>query len=157
MQKINPCLWFDHQAEEAAEFYVSVFPDSRIVSRARRVDGLPDEVGDVMVVAFELAGQGYIALNGGPLFRFSPAISLAIPCETQDEVDHYWARLTEGGEEGQCGWLTDRYGVTWQVTPTPLIRMFQSDDRAAAARAAAAMMPMKKLDIAALQRAFDNA
>ena len=156
MQKIGPCLWFDHQAEEAADFYVSVFPISRILSKTRYVEGLPQQVGSVMTVAFVLDGEGFIALNGGPMFQFTPAVSFAIRCETQAEVDHYWRRLTEGGAEGQCGWLTDRYGVSWQVVPTMLIAMLERGEAAASKRAVAAMLQMKKLDIAALQRAYDH-
>ena len=155
MQKIGPCLWFDHQAEEAADFYVSVFPNSRILSKIGYVEGLPQQVGSVMTVAFVLDGEEFVALNGGPVFQFPPAVSFAIRCETQDEIDRYWSRLTEGGAEGQCGWLTDRYGVSWQVVPTPLIAMLEKGDAEASKRAMAAMLQMKKLDIAALQSAYD--
>ena len=155
MQKIGPCLWFDHQAEEAADFYVSVFPNSRILSKIGYVEGLPQQVGSVMTVAFVLDGEEFVALNGGPVFQFTPAVSFAIRCETQDEIDRYWSRLTEGGAEGQCGWLTDRYGVSWQVVPTPLIAMLEKGDAEASKRSMAAMLQMKKLDIAALQSAYD--
>lgn len=158
-QRITPFLWFDRQAEEAAELYVSVFPDSRIVTTHRytnesaRASGLPD--GLVMSVAFQLDGQDFTALNGGPHFRFTEAISLVVNCRTQDEVDHYWARLSEGGDEKaqQCGWLKDRFGVSWQVVPTELPALLGHSDPEKARRAVEAMMQMKKLDLAALRRA----
>lgn len=157
MQKIITHLWYDHQAEEAAEFYTSLFEDSRIVSVARypetaeEVSGKP--AGSVMTVLFELAGQQYIALNGGPDFKFNEAISLLINCDTQEEIDRLWDALTEEGEEGPCGWLKDKYGLSWQVTPTRLNSMMQGEDPEADNRVMAAMLDMKKLDIAALERA----
>lgn len=157
MQKISPCLWFDSQAEEAANFYVSVFPNSRIVSTTRYVEGLPQPAGTVMTVSFVLDGEEFVALNGGPVFHFTPAVSFVVHCETQAEVDRFWQRMTEGGEEGQCGWLTDRYGVSWQIVPNGLMEMFKGGDAVASQRAVAAMLQMKKLDIGALQRAYDNA
>ena len=159
IQTITPCLWFDDQAEEAAEFYTSVFPNSRIVRSARYgeagrdVHGKP--AGTVMVVAFELDGQAFTALNGGPVFTFNEAISLQVSCETQEEVDHYWDRLSQGGDEKaqQCGWHKDRYGVSWQVVPTVLLEMLADPDTGRSERAMAAMLTMRKIDIAALQRA----
>ncbi len=157
MPTITPCLWFDGQAEEAASFYVSIFPSSRILHVARYPENPRFEAGKVMVVKFELDGQEFIALNGGPQFKFTEAISLTINCETQAEIDHYWSRLTEGGgREVQCGWLKDRYGLSWQVTPTIIGKLMSSGDGARSARVMAAMMPMVKIDIAALQKAYDG-
>jgi predicted 3-demethylubiquinone-9 3-methyltransferase (glyoxalase superfamily) len=158
-QRITPFLWFDRQAEEAADLYTSVFPGSRIVSTTRygktsaEVAGVPE--GTVMTVAFQLDGQDFTALNGGPLYRFSEAISFVVHCRTQDEVDHYWARLCEGGDEKaqQCGWLKDRFGVSWQVVPTELGQLLGHPDPDKAQRAAQAMMQMKKLDLATLRAA----
>lgn len=155
MPKISPFLWFDTQAEEAARFYVSVFPNSRIVTIARYGDAGPGPKGSVMTVAFELDGQEIIALNGGPHFKFTEAISLTIDCKTQEEVDHYWSRLSEGGQESDCGWLKDRYGLSWQVTPTVLGQMLSDPDPARSKRAMEAMLTMQKIDIATLRRAFE--
>ena len=157
--KLTPCLWFDHQAEAAAQFYCGIFPDSRIVSTTRytaagfEFHGKP--AGSVMTVAFELDGQPFVGLNGGPVFRFSEAISFQIGCADQAEVDHYWARLSAGGDPAaqQCGWLKDRYGVSWQVVPYVLPELLQSPDAALAQRVTQAMLQMKKLDIEALTRA----
>lgn len=157
MDKPYPCLWFDGQAEEAARFYVSVFKNSRILAIRRFPEGLPQPPGSVMTVSFLLDGQECMALNGGPQFRFSPAVSFVVGCDTQEEIDTLWSWLTEDGLEVQCGWLTDKYGVSWQIVPKALPTMLASADQAAAGRAAAAMMGMKKLDIAALQRAFAGA
>ena len=160
-QKIVPCLWFDAQAEEAAVFYTGIFPNSRITQVSRYGEAGFEyhgkSPGAVMTVAFELDGQAFTALNGGPAFRFNEAVSLQILCATQEEVDHYWERLGEGGaaEAQQCGWLKDRYGLSWQVIPVPLLEMLQSGDQAAQ-RATEAMLRMQKLDIAALQRAFSG-
>jgi predicted 3-demethylubiquinone-9 3-methyltransferase (glyoxalase superfamily) len=159
-QRITPCLWFDDQAEEAARFYTAIFKNSRIghISRygeaGQEVHGKAP--GTVMVVAFELDGQPFTALNGGPMFRFNEAISFQVDCETQEEVDYYWHRLGEGGDEGaqQCGWLKDRYGVSWQVVPRALIEMLSDPDHAKSQRAMTAMLQMKKFDIAALRRAY---
>ena len=146
--KITPFLWFDTQAEEAAELYVSVFPESRIVKV------VPGPDGQAMTVAFELAGKPFTALNGGPQYTFTEAVSFVIHCEDQDEVDHYWNALTaEGGEEGPCGWLKDRFGLSWQVVPDVLIRLLGDPDPEKAGRAMQAMLAMKKLDIAELERA----
>ena len=156
MQNVHPCLWFDGRAEEAAKFYVSVFKDSEIVNTARYLEGSPGEAGSVLTVRFVLDGQEFLALNGGPQFTFSPAISFVVPCQTQAEVDEYWERLSAGGEEGQCGWLVDRFGVSWQIVPDALPALLSSSDTAASQRAFAAMLQMKKLDIAALERAYNN-
>jgi len=163
VQRITPCLWFDDQAEEAAAFYTAIFGNSRITRVARygeagrEVHGRP--VRSVMTVAFELDGQPFTALNGGPVFKFNEAISLQVMCETQAEVDHYWARLSQGGDEKaqQCGWLKDKYGVSWQVVPTVLIEMVGDPDSEKSQRAMMAMLRMKKIDIAALERAYAGA
>lgn len=160
IQKITPCLWFDDQAEEAVKFYTAIFRNSKIVNIARygeagyEVHKKP--VGTVMTVAFELDGQAFTALNGGPIFKFNEAISFQINCETQEEVDYYWQRLSDGGDEQaqQCGWLKDKYGVSWQVVPTALIKMLGDSDYDKSQRAMAAMLQMKKLDIETLRRAF---
>ncbi len=150
---ITPNLWFDGVAEEAAEFYCSVFPNSRIVTVSRYPEGSPGEPGTVMVVEFELDGEPFVAINGGPAFEFSEAISLQVTCEDQAEVDHYWERLTERGEEGQCGWLKDRYGVSWQVTPKGMSELFSDSDPGRASRVMRTMLEMRKLDIGELRRA----
>jgi predicted 3-demethylubiquinone-9 3-methyltransferase (glyoxalase superfamily) len=156
MPKITPCLWFDHQGEEAATFYTSVFPDSRITEVTRYPTAEAGEEGAVMTVSFSLDGQDYVALNGGPGRPFTEAISLQVHCASQDEVDHYWEALSAGGEEGPCGWLTDRYGLSWQIVPTALLELNADPDRERSARAVTAMMTMKKLDIAELLRAADG-
>jgi predicted 3-demethylubiquinone-9 3-methyltransferase (glyoxalase superfamily) len=153
MQKVTPCLWFDGQAEEAAQFYTALFPDSRIGKVVRYGEAGPGPPGSVVTVSFELFGQEFTGLNGGPMFTFSEAVSFAIHCETQDEVDRYWDALTEGGEEQPCGWLKDRFGLSWQVVPTMLPELLSDPDPARAQRATEAMLQMKKLDIAALQKA----
>jgi predicted 3-demethylubiquinone-9 3-methyltransferase (glyoxalase superfamily) len=154
MQKIKTFLWFDSRAEEAAHFYVSVFGgDSKVLGVSHYTESSPGEPGTVMTVDFRLAGQEYVALNGGPQFPFTEAISLAVDCETQAEVDELWARLTDGGEESQCGWLKDKYGLSWQIVPRVLPEMLVDPDPERAKRAFAAMMDMRKLDIAALKRA----
>ena len=153
IQSISPCLWFNGQAEAAAAFYVSVFPESRVQEVVRWPDGGPVPAGSVLTVRFILAGQEFIALNGGPQFTFNEAVSMSIRCGSQAEVDHYWARLTDGGSAGQCGWLKDCYGLSWQVVPTVLLDLLAGPDGARAARVMKAMMTMAKLDIAALQRA----
>lgn len=162
LQRIAPCLWFDDQAEQAAEYYTSIFPNSRILAISRfgeagqEIHGRPP--GSVMTVEFELDGQRFTALNGGPVFTFNEAVSLIVNCETQDEIDYYWDKLTAGGDAAaqQCGWLKDKFGVSWQVVPTALDRMMTDPDPAKAARATEAMLAMKKLDIAALERAFEG-
>ena len=156
MPKINPFLWFDTQAEEAARFYTSIFPNSRIVSTTRYGEGAPMPKGSVMTVVFELDGQRFIALNGGPLFKFTEAISFSVDCKTQQEVDEYWAKLTAGGQESQCGWLKDKFGLSWQIVPTVLGELLSDPDPKKAKRAMQAMLKMKKLDVAALKRAHDE-
>jgi predicted 3-demethylubiquinone-9 3-methyltransferase (glyoxalase superfamily) len=155
-QKITPNLWFDSEAEEAVRFYTSVFRDSRIVKVAHFPEGAPRPAGMVMTVEFELEGQRYIAINGGPEFKFDEAISLQVTCDTQEEVDYYWERLSDGGEEGPCGWLKDRYGLSWQVTPKGMDDLFTDSDPERAQRAMQAMLPMRKLDIETLRRAADG-
>ena len=154
MQKITPYLWFDNQAEEAANFYVSLFKNSGILDVSRFGEGGPGPGGTVMTVSFQLAGQALVALNGGPYFKFTEAISLFVHCETQEEVDELWAKLSAGGEEGQCGWLKDRYGLSWQIVPTALGEMLNDPDPARGQRVMQAMLQMRKLDIAALRRAY---
>ena len=156
MTRITPCLWFDTEGEEAASFYVSLFKNSRITEVSHYGEGGPRPAGTVMVVSFELDGQPFTALNGGPEFTFNEAISLQVDCQTQEEVDYYWDGLTAGGEEGPCGWLKDRYGVSWQVVPDALITLIQDPDPGRSQRAMAAMMTMKKIDIAAVQAAADQ-
>jgi predicted 3-demethylubiquinone-9 3-methyltransferase (glyoxalase superfamily) len=153
MQKISPFLWFDSNAEEAANFYLSIFKDSKILKIARYGEAGPGPAGSVMVVNFQIEGQDFIALNGGPLFKFTEAISFVINCQTQEEVDHYWNKLTAGGQESQCGWLKDKYGLSWQVTPKILGELLADKDQKKAQRVMQAMLQMKKIDIAALQRA----
>jgi len=153
MQKITPCLWFDTEGEEAAQFYTSVFPNSRIVEVTRYGSAGPRAEGTVMTVSFELDGQKFIALNGGPDFTFSEAISFEVDCETQDEVDNFWSTLSEGGEEGPCGWLKDKYGVSWQIVPKVLYQLIGDPDREKSQRVMAAMLKMKKIEIAELERA----
>jgi predicted 3-demethylubiquinone-9 3-methyltransferase (glyoxalase superfamily) len=157
MTPISPCLWFDTQAEEAARYYTSVFPNSRIVEVQHYGSAGPREEGLVMVVSFELDGQRFIALNGGPEFSFTEAISFEIECADQEEVDRYWTTLSEGGEEGPCGWLKDRYGVSWQVVPRRLNELVADPDREKAQRVIAAMLQMRKLDVAELERAAEAA
>jgi predicted 3-demethylubiquinone-9 3-methyltransferase (glyoxalase superfamily) len=153
MQKITPCLWFDTEGEEAARFYTSVFPNSRIVEIARYGSAGPRPEGMVMTVSFELDGHSFVALNGGPEFTFSEAISLQVDCETQEEVDMFWTKLSEGGEEGPCGWLKDRFGLSWQIVPTVLPRLLADPDREKSQRVMAAMLNMKKIEIDELERA----
>jgi len=156
MQKIVPFLWFDGKAEEAARFYVSLFPNSKITGESHYGDeGLAEE-GSVMTVPFELAGQEFIALNGGPQFQFTEAISFVVNCETQSEVDHFWDKLSEGGRQVQCGWLKDKYGVSWQIVPTILGDLMTDPDPEKSGRVMKAMLQMVKLDIDGLQRAYDG-
>jgi predicted 3-demethylubiquinone-9 3-methyltransferase (glyoxalase superfamily) len=155
-QKITPNLWFDTQAEEAANFYLSVFKNSRIVNVTRYPEGSPGPVGEVMTVDWELDGQRFTGINGGPQFTFNEAISLLITCADQDEVDHFWERLSDGGQKGPCGWLKDRYGVSWQVVPQGMEELFADADKTKSERAMQAMLGMTKLDIAALRAAADG-
>lgn len=157
MQKITTFLWFDTEAEEAVKFYTSIFKDSKIISETRWPEGGPSPAGSLLVVDFELAGQEFQALNGGPEFKFTEAISLVIKCADQEEVDYYWEKLlADGGEESQCGWLKDKYGLSWQVTPTILLELLRDKDRAKAGRVMQAMMKMIKIDINTLQDAAEG-
>jgi predicted 3-demethylubiquinone-9 3-methyltransferase (glyoxalase superfamily) len=154
MQKITPCLWYDTQAEEAARFYVSVFRDGSILDIMRHTEPGPGEPGSVFTVEFEIAGRHYLALNGGPMFKFNESVSLIIDCEDQQEVDYYWDRLREGGgSEQACGWLKDRFGLSWQVVPRRMVELLKDADREKAGRVMAAMMEMVKIDMAELERA----
>ncbi|HEY7691824.1 MAG TPA: VOC family protein [Gaiellaceae bacterium] len=153
MQTLTPCLWFDTEGEEAARFYTSVFPNSRVLEIARYGEAGPREAGTVMTVTFELDGQRFVALNGGPDFSFSEAISFQVDCKTQEEVDEYWRTLSEGGEEGPCGWLKDRYGLSWQIVPARLVELLSDPDQAKAQRVMSAMLKMGKIEIGELERA----
>ena len=162
VQKITPCLWFDREAEEAAQFYVAIFRDSKIV-HVERYGEVGREIhgraaGSVMTVLFELDGQAFTALNGGPVFKFNEAISLQVDCESQEEVDFYWSKLGEGGDPAaqQCGWIKDKYGLSWQIVPRVLLEMIADPDKVKSQRVFAAMLSMKKLDIAALRKAFEG-
>ncbi len=162
MQKISPCLWFDDQGEEAAKFYISIFKDSKIGDVTRygkegyEIHGR--EEGTVMTVEFEIEGQKFLALNGGPIFKFNEAISFQVYCETQEEVDYYWEKLSEGGDEKaqQCGWLKDKYGVSWQIVPTILIKMLKDKDSEKSQKVMKAMLQMHKLDISTLKKAYEE-
>lgn len=156
MQKITPFLWFDDNAEEAVELYVSTFKNSKILSVSRMGGGEPDSKGALMSATFQLEGQQFMALNGGPHFTFSPAISLFVSCETQAEVDQLWTELSEGGETQECGWLRDKFGVSWQIIPATLGRLLGDPDPAKAQRVMQAMLSMTKLDIAGLERAHQG-
>jgi predicted 3-demethylubiquinone-9 3-methyltransferase (glyoxalase superfamily) len=157
MQKIVSFLWFDNQAEEAVNLYMSLFKNSKITSVARYGEAGPRAKGSVMMINFTLEGQDFIALNGGPTFKFTEAISLFVNCETQEEVDTLWTKLTEGGHESQCGWLKDKFGVSWQIIPTALMKLMSDPDPNKAGRVMQAMLKMKKIDIAALREAHENA
>lgn len=156
MRKITPCLWFDDQAQPAAEFYVSVFENSRILHIGYYGEPGPRPAGMVMEVRFEIGGQEFLALNGGPEFTLSPAVSFMANCETQDEIDRVWEQLSEGGEKSVCGWLQDKFGVSWQVVPAMLAEWMSTADQAQADRVMAALLPMTKLDIATLQEAYEG-
>ena len=155
MQKITPFLWFDHQAEEAMNFYTSVFKDSKVGEIRRYKAAVPGPEGSVMTASFELLGQQFIALNGGPIFKFSPATSFFVSCETQEEVDYYWEKLGEDGNPNRCGWLDDKFGITWQIVTTMLDKVLQGSDPENANRAMQAKMKMTKLDIRKLQADYD--
>src|SRR5687768_16308792 len=157
MPTITPNLWFDTQSEEAAEFYCSIFPNSKITNITHYGEAGPRPAGTVLTVDFVLDGQEFTAINGGPEFTFDEAVSLLINCADQDEVDYYWAKLTDGGEEVQCGWLKDRYGLAWQVVPEGMLELLNDPDKGRTTRAMQAMFGMKKLDLAALQAAADQA
>jgi predicted 3-demethylubiquinone-9 3-methyltransferase (glyoxalase superfamily) len=160
IQKITPCLWFDDQAEEAVAFYIGIFANSKIVNVSRYGEAGYEQhrkpAGTVMTVAFELDGQAFTALNGGPMFKFNEAISFQVNCETQEEVDHYWGELSKGGDEKaqMCGWLKDKYGVSWQIVPRVLVEMINDPDSEKSGRVMEAMLQMKKIDIDKLQRAY---
>jgi predicted 3-demethylubiquinone-9 3-methyltransferase (glyoxalase superfamily) len=156
VKQIVPNLWFDTEAEQAAQFYVSVFPNSRICSTARYPEGAPGPAGSVMTVEFELDGQRFVGINGGPQFTFSEAVSFQVECKDQAELDHYWDTLSEGGSEGPCGWLKDRYGLSWQIVPEGMDAVFSDADPARAQRAMQAMLQMSRLDVEALRRAADG-
>lgn len=156
MQKISTCLWFDNEAEEAAEFYVSVFDDSRILDVSRYGEGGPGPAGEAITAEFEIEGRRFLALNGGAPSNFTEAVSFVVGCADQEEVDRYWAALTAGGSESQCGWLKDRYGVSWQIVPSVLGSLLGGPDPEGAQRAMQAMLGMRKLDIAALQSAYEG-
>jgi predicted 3-demethylubiquinone-9 3-methyltransferase (glyoxalase superfamily) len=156
MQKITPFLWFDGEAEEATNFYVSIFKNSKITRISRFGEGGPAPKGTVMSTSFQLEGQDFIALNGGPQFTFTPAISLFVNCETQAEVDELWQKLSEGGKQERCGWLKDKYGLSWQIIPTILGKLLQDPDPVKSKRAMAAMLQMDKIDIQGLQKAHDG-
>jgi predicted 3-demethylubiquinone-9 3-methyltransferase (glyoxalase superfamily) len=156
-QKIIPNLWFDTEAEEAAEFYTSVFKDGRVLNKTHYTEGAPREAGMVMTVDWEVNGMRFTGINGGPNFKFNEAVSFLISCEDQDEVDYYWEKLGDGGEEGPCGWLRDRFGLSWQVVPVGMDELFADSDPERAKRAMQAMLQMRKLDIAELQAAADGA
>jgi len=154
IEKIKPFLWFDTQAEEAAKFYCSVFKNSRILDVQRYPEGGPAPAGSVMIASFELEGMQFVALNAGPLFKFTEAISFVVTTESQEETDYYWNKLTaDGGQESACGWLKDKFGLSWQITPRALMQLLSDPDKAKAARVMQSMMTMKKIDISALQRA----
>jgi predicted 3-demethylubiquinone-9 3-methyltransferase (glyoxalase superfamily) len=157
MKKISPFLWFDDQAEEAANFYVSVFKDSKVLGISRYGDDFPGTKGKVMSITFELNGQEFMALNGGPQhFGFSEAISFFVNCENQEEVDYLWEKLTDGGEPGPCGWLKDKYGLSWQIVPTALGELLGDKDAAKAGRVLQAMLKMSKIDVAGLRKAYEG-
>lgn len=156
MQKITPFLWFDGRAEEAVEFYTSIFRDSKIVSMTRYGKAGPGPEGSVMTASFQIEGQEFVALNGGPQYTFTPAISFVVNCETQDEVDGLWGKLSAGGVEHPCGWIEDKFGVSWQIVPTILIKLLSDPDAATAQRVMMAMLKMKKIDVELLKQAADE-
>ena len=156
MQKITPFLWFNDNAEEAVNFYASVFKDSKIMNMVRYGEAGPGPKGQVMTASFQLNGQDFIALNGGPLFKFTEAISFVVNCLTQEELDEYWDKLSEGGEKSRCGWLKDKFGLSWQVVPTILSKLLGDKDAEKSKRVMSAMMEMDKLDIAKLEQAYDH-
>jgi len=156
VQKITPFLWYDNNAEEAVSLYISVFKNSKITGITRYGDAGPGPKGSVMTIAFQLEGQDFIALNGGPMFKFTEAISLSVDCKTQQEVDELWEKLSAGGQPGQCGWLKDKFGLSWQIVPSALVEMLQDQDAEKSNRVMQAMMQMRKIDIARLRRAYEN-
>jgi predicted 3-demethylubiquinone-9 3-methyltransferase (glyoxalase superfamily) len=156
MQKITPFLWYDNNAEEAVNLYIAVFKNSKITNIAHYGDAGPGPKGSVMTIAFQLEGQDFIALNGGPMFKFTEAISLSVDCKTQQEVDELWEKLSAGGQPGQCGWLKDRFGLSWQIVPSALVEMLQDKNAEKSNRVMQAMMQMRKIDIARLRQAYEN-
>jgi predicted 3-demethylubiquinone-9 3-methyltransferase (glyoxalase superfamily) len=156
MQKILPCLWFDGQAEQAVNFYTSIFTNSRILNMSYYGEAGPGKKGTVLMVTFQISDQEYMALNGGPEYKFSPAISLFVNCQGQEEVDYFWEKLSEGGEKGPCGWLTDKFGVSWQIVPTIMGDLMSDKDEKKVERVMHAMLQMGKLDISKLQQAYDG-
>ena len=156
IQKITPFLWFDHQAEEAAGFYVSIFPNSKLVKVIRYGEAGPGPAGSAMTVEFQLEGQTFVALNGGPHFKFTEAISFVVNCQTQDEIDSYWEKLSAGGAPVECGWLKDKFGLSWQIVPTVLPELLSSPDPEKSERVMKAILAMKKLDIRALKQAYER-
>ncbi len=156
MKGFTTCLWFDDQAEEAAEFYVSVFKGSKITGKSYYTKAGPGPDGSVQTVQFRLAGMDFLGLNGGPVFKFTPAISVVVNCEDQKEIDRYWEKLSEGGEKGDCGWLTDKFGLSWQITPTIIEELMSDSDPKKVERVTRAMLQMKKLDIAKLKKAYEE-
>jgi predicted 3-demethylubiquinone-9 3-methyltransferase (glyoxalase superfamily) len=156
MQKITPFLWFDNQAEEAANFYTSIFKNAKIGEISRYGEGGPGPAGQAMTLTFELNGQEFMALNGGPVYKFTPAVSFFVTCETQAEVDHYWEKLSAGGEQVQCGWLTDKFGISWQIVPRILGELLGDKDPVKAKRVMEAMLKMVKLDIEGLKKAYNQ-
>jgi len=156
VQKITPFLWYDNNAEEAVSLYISVFKNSKITGITRYGDAGPGPKGSVMTIAFQLEGQDFIALNGGPMFKFTEAISLSVDCKTQQEVDELWEKLSAGGQPGQCGWLKDKFGLSWQIVPSALVEMLQDPDAEKSNRVMQAMMQMRKIDVASLRRAYAN-
>ena len=156
MQKITPCLWFDDKAEEAMRFYTSIFKNSNAGAVTRYGEGMPGKKGSVMTATFEIEGQEFMGLNGGPAFKFNEAVSFVVNCKTQDEIDYYWSKLLEGGAPSQCGWLKDKFGVSWQIVPTVLQEMLKSGDAAKTQRVMEAVMKMVKLDIKTLTDAYGS-
>ena len=156
MQKITPFLWYDNNAEEAVSLCISVFKNSKITDITRYGDAGPGPKGSVMTIAFQLEGQDFIALNGGPMSKFTDAISLSVDCKTQQEVDELWEKLSAGGQPGQCGWLKDKFGLSWQIVPSALVEMLQDQDAEKSNRVMQAMMQMRKIDVASLRRAYEN-
>ena len=157
MQKITPCLWFDNNAEEAVSHYLSIFKNSKIEKIMRCGDAGPGPKGSVLTIAFQLEGQEFIALNGGPVFKFTEAVSFSVDCKSQQEVDDLWEKLSEGGQRGQCAWLKDKFGLSWQIVPSALVEMLQDKDAAKSKRVMQAMLQMTKIDIEQLRRAYENA
>ena len=156
MQKLTPCLWFDFNAEQAVDHYLNIFKSGKVLEVSRYGDAVPDLAGKVLTMRFELEGQEFLALNGGPQFPFTEAISIAVDCTDQPEVDSLWAQLSEGGRPGQCGWLRDKFGLSWQIVPSVLIPMLNDPDAARSQRVMGAMMQMQKIDIAALHAAYEG-